>query len=106
MTIGAFTNPAIPLGARLNAMFSSDIGHWDAADVTAVLADVWEPLEHGWLSAAQVRDLVFANAARFYLESNPAFFRGTVLESEVLGMSEATTPGAGCTTGATSRAQR
>jgi hypothetical protein len=83
MTIGAFTNPAIPLGARLKVMFSSDIGHWDVPDVTAVLEEVWEPFEHGWLDAVDVRDLAFANAARFYLESNPAFFEGTVLEHEV-----------------------
>jgi predicted TIM-barrel fold metal-dependent hydrolase len=83
MTIGAFTNPAIPLEARLNVMFSSDIGHWDVPDVTAVLEEVWEPFERGWLSAADVRELVFTNAARFFLESNPAFFKGTVLEAEV-----------------------
>src|SRR5262249_57267431 len=82
MTIGAFTNPAIPLGARLNAMFSSDIAHWDVPDVTAVLEEVWEPLQRGWLSAREVRDLVFTNAARFFLDSNPAFFKGTVLEAE------------------------
>jgi predicted TIM-barrel fold metal-dependent hydrolase len=100
MTIGAFTNPAIPLGARLNTMFSSDIGHWDVPDVTAVLEGVWEPFEHGWLTAADVRDLAFANAARFYLESNPAFFQGTVLESEVATLCAANPPVA------TSRAQR
>jgi predicted TIM-barrel fold metal-dependent hydrolase len=79
MTIGAFRNPAVPLEARLNAMFSSDIGHWDVPDVTAVLEEVWEPLERGWLTAEDARALVFTNAARFYLESNPGFFRGTVL---------------------------
>jgi predicted TIM-barrel fold metal-dependent hydrolase len=86
MTIGAFTNPAIPLGGRLNVMFSSDIGHWDVPDVTAVLEEVWEPLEHGWLTGEDVRELVFTNAARFYLESNPDFFSGTVLEREVDGV--------------------
>jgi predicted TIM-barrel fold metal-dependent hydrolase len=86
MTIGAFTNPAIPLGARLHAIFSSDIGHWDVPDVTAVLEEVWEPYEHGWLSSEDVRDLVFANAARFYLESNRDFFKGTVVEAEVAAL--------------------
>jgi len=83
MTIGSFTNPAVPLGARLNTMFSSDIGHWDVPDVTAVLEEVWESLQHRWLTDTQVRDLVFANAVRFYVESNPDFFKGTAIESEV-----------------------
>jgi len=100
MTIGAFTNPAVPLGARLNTMFSSDIGHWDVPDVTAVLEELWEPLEHGWLSTDDVCDLAFANAARFYLESNPHFFEGTVLESEVMVLAPGQVPNA------TSRAQR
>jgi hypothetical protein len=35
------------------------------------------------LTGAEVHDLVFANAVRFYVESNPDFFEGTVIESEV-----------------------
>ena len=37
MTATAFNTKANPFGARLNAMFGSDISHWDVPDMTEVL---------------------------------------------------------------------
>ena len=64
-------------------MFSSDIGHWDVPDMTEVLEEAYENVDHGWLDAAQFRDFVFGNVTRFYTDTDPDFFRGTVVERPV-----------------------
>jgi hypothetical protein len=69
-----------PVGARLSAFYGSDIGHWDAPDITAVLAEAHEQVDRGFLSPAQFRDFTFANAVRFYAGTDPAFFDGTAVE--------------------------
>ena len=83
MTPTAFDRDRIPFGAQINAMFSSDIGHWDVRDMTEVLEEAHENVDHGWLDAEQFRDFVFANVARFYTDTNPQFFRGTAVERAV-----------------------
>jgi hypothetical protein len=83
MTATAFDRDRIPLGASLSAMFSSDIGHWDVPDMTEVLEEAWENVERGWLDRDQFRDFTFGNVLRFYTDSNPNFFRGTVVEDAV-----------------------
>jgi hypothetical protein len=83
MNSWAFAGKVNPLGARLKALFSSDIGHWDVP----VLADVgWEAHEgvrEGVISEADFRDFTFANPARFWGANNPDFFAGTRVESAV-----------------------
>jgi len=79
----AFDSERIPYGARINAMFSSDIGHWDVPEMTEVLEEAHESVERGWLDAARFRDFVFANVARFYTDSNAGFFHGTRVERAV-----------------------
>ena len=83
MTASAFDRDRIPHGESLSAMFSSDIGHWDVPDMTEVLAEAWENVEKGWLDREQFRDFVFGNVSRFYTDTNPDFFRGTVVEAAV-----------------------
>jgi predicted TIM-barrel fold metal-dependent hydrolase len=83
MTASAFDRERIPHGETLSAMFSSDIGHWDVPDMTEVLAEAWENVEKGWLDREQFRDFVFGNVSRFYTDTNPDFFRGTVVEAAV-----------------------
>jgi predicted TIM-barrel fold metal-dependent hydrolase len=83
MNSWAFAQKVNPLGARLRALFSSDVGHWDVP----VLADVgWEAHEgvrEGVLSEADFRDFTFANPARFWGTGNPDFFAGTRVEQAV-----------------------
>ena len=43
----AFDTRKLPFGARLNAIFSSDIGHWDVPDMTEVTEEAHEMVEHG-----------------------------------------------------------
>ena len=37
----AFNRRLSPVGAKLKAMFGSDIGHWDVMDATTVLSEAW-----------------------------------------------------------------
>jgi predicted TIM-barrel fold metal-dependent hydrolase len=76
----AFNHKTNPMGARLNAIFSSDIGHFDVPDMTDVVPEAYELVEHGLLDDADFRDFMFANAVRFWGEVNPDFFKGTVVE--------------------------
>ncbi len=76
----AFDRKRMPLGAEIKAVFSSDIGHWDVPDMRAVLPEAYEHIEHGWLDAGAFRRFMCDNAHRLYSETNPDFFRGTVLD--------------------------
>ena len=76
----AFNRKANPMGARLNALFSSDIGHFDVPDMADVVPEAHELVEHGLLSDDDFRDFMFGNAVRFWGEVNPDFFKGTVVE--------------------------
>jgi hypothetical protein len=83
---------ANPVGARRNAIFSSDIGHFDVPDMTEVVPEAHERVEHGLLTDDDVRDCMFANAVRFGREVDPDFFKGTVVEkaaAEVLASAPA-----------------
>jgi predicted TIM-barrel fold metal-dependent hydrolase len=72
-----------PLGAKLRAMFSSDLGHWDVEDMTEILPEAYELVEGELVSEADFRDFVFGNPVRFYTRLNPDFFRGTRIEVDV-----------------------
>jgi predicted TIM-barrel fold metal-dependent hydrolase len=78
----AFKPAANPFNSRLNAIFSSDIGHFDVPDMTAVVLEAYELVEHGLLTDDDFRDFMFTNAVRFWGEVNPDFFKGTVVEKE------------------------
>jgi hypothetical protein len=78
----AFNRKALPMSARLNAFFSSDIGHFDVPDMTEVVPEAYELVEHGLLDEDDFRDFTFTNAVRFWGEVNPDFFKGTAVERE------------------------
>ncbi|HEU4429123.1 MAG TPA: hypothetical protein VFT98_10235, partial [Myxococcota bacterium] len=71
-----------PFGAKLNAMFSSDLGHWDVPDMTEILGEAFELVHHGFIDERAFRDFVFANPVRFYTRLNPDFFAGTRVEAD------------------------
>jgi len=92
----AFNRRANPMGARLNALFSSDIGHFDVPDMTDVVPEAYELVEHELLTADDFRDFMFTNAVRFWGEVNPDFFKGTAVEktaAEVLAKPVGATAG-------------
>lgn len=76
----AFDTRRNPNGIRLNAVFSSDVGHWDVPDNRGVLAEAWELVEDGLITEADFRDFTFSNPVGLYSATNPDFFRGTVVE--------------------------
>jgi predicted TIM-barrel fold metal-dependent hydrolase len=78
----AFNRKANPMRARLNAFFSSDIGHFDVPDMTGVVPEAYELVEHGLLDDGEFREFMFANAVRFWGRVNPDFFKGTVVERQ------------------------
>src|SRR5258706_22261 len=78
----AFNAKANPLGARLNAIFSSDIGHFDVPDMLGVLPEAYEMVEDELVTAADFRDFTFANVVRLFGTGNPRFFAGTRVARE------------------------
>jgi len=83
MNYTAFNTKANKFGAKLKAMFSSDLGHWDVVDFGDVLAEAHEQAEKGLMTEDDFRDFVFANPARFTTRMNPDYFKGTVVEDAV-----------------------
>ncbi len=79
----AFQSKLWPLNARLKAMFSSDIGHWDVPDMREVLSETYEIVEHGHITEEDFRDFAFSNPVDLFAGMNPDFFKGTVVENEV-----------------------
>jgi predicted TIM-barrel fold metal-dependent hydrolase len=66
-----------PFGARINAIFSSDIGHFDVPDMLMPVREAYELVEDGLLSEDDFRDFTFANAVRLWGTQNKYFFEGT-----------------------------
>ncbi len=83
MNAWAFSTKVNPFGARLKAIFSSDIGHWDVPDMTKVVEEAHELVDKGVLSAEDFRDFVFTNPVTLWTALNPDFFKGTVVEGAV-----------------------
>ena len=83
MSALAFDTRMNPLGARLNAIYSSDIGHFDIPDMRDAAEEAYEMVEDGLIDADDFRDLVFTNPMRAKTDVNPDFFRGTRVEDAV-----------------------
>ena len=69
-----------PFSARLGAVFGSDIGHFDVQDMTEVLHEAYELVEHGLIDETDFRDFVFTNPVKLWAANNPNFFKGTAVE--------------------------
>ena len=83
VTASAFDTLRNPLSARINAIYGSDIGHFDVPDMSDVTAEAYEPVEHGAMTEEDFRDFVFSNPVKLWTALNPHFFKGTVVESAV-----------------------
>jgi predicted TIM-barrel fold metal-dependent hydrolase len=79
----------MPLGARINAIYSSDIGHFDVMDMRDPLPEAWELVEHGHITEDDFRDFTFANAVRLWGTQNPSFFEGTSVAKEAASLLKA-----------------
>jgi len=79
----AFNERANPLGAKVNAIYSSDVGHWDVPDLTDALAEAHALVEEGVITEANFKDYVFNNPYKLYTEANPDFFKGTQVQARL-----------------------
>ncbi len=86
VTAAAFDVKRNPFGARLNAVFGSDIGHFDVPDMSEVAQEAYEMVEHGMITEEDFRDFMFANPARLWTALNPGFFKGTPVEAAAAGL--------------------
>jgi predicted TIM-barrel fold metal-dependent hydrolase len=68
-----------PFGSKLNAIYSSDIGHFDVIDMRDPLPEAYELVEEGLISSDNFRDFTFANAVHLWGTQNPRFFEGTAV---------------------------
>ena len=82
MNAWAFNSKVNPFGARLKAVFSSDIGHWDVPDMREVVEEAYELVEHELIDENDFRDFMFTNSVNLYGKVNPTFFDGTAVEAE------------------------
>src|SRR5213594_406902 len=69
-------------GAKLNALYGSDIGHFDVIDMRDPLPEAYELVEDGVISDDNFRDFTFANAVHLWGTQNPRFFEGTAVAKE------------------------
>jgi hypothetical protein len=67
---------AMPLGARINEIYSSDIGHFDVVDMRDPLPEAFELVEDGLITESDFHDFVFGNAVRLWGQAEPALLRG------------------------------
>ena len=81
MNATAFDSRLLPGGRKLNAMFSSDFGHWDVPDMRQVLAEAWELVEEELINEVDFRAFVFDNPVSLFAGMNREFFAGTAVES-------------------------
>ncbi len=68
-----------PFGSKLNAIYSSDIGHFDVIDMRDPLPEAYELVEDGFITPDNFRDFTFANAVHLWGTQNPRFFEGTAV---------------------------
>jgi predicted TIM-barrel fold metal-dependent hydrolase len=68
-----------PFGAKLHALYSSDIGHFDVIDMRDPLPEAYELVEDGVITDDNFRDFTFANALHLWGTQNPRFFEGTAV---------------------------
>jgi len=80
MTALAFDTRKNAFAARLNVLYSSDLGHFDLPDMRDAATEAWELVDHGLITEADFRDFVFTNPVRAKTRVNPNFFKGTVVE--------------------------
>jgi predicted TIM-barrel fold metal-dependent hydrolase len=83
LTATAFNTKLNPYGARLQAMFGSDLSHWDVPDMTEVLEEAWEMVDHEWITDEDFRHFMFTHPVNFFTRTNPRFFAGTSVEAAV-----------------------
>src|SRR5215471_10165278 len=71
-----------PFDSKLNAIFSSDIGHFDVIDYNDPVPEAYELVEKELITTDDFRAFVFSNAVTLWGTQNPSFFEGTRVAKE------------------------
>ena len=79
----AFNTSVNPYGAKVRALFGSDIGHWDVVDVGTILEEAYEMVEKGLIAEDDFKEFVFWNPVELHTQMNPDFFKGSRVEQDV-----------------------
>ena len=79
----AFNTRVNPFGAKVRAMFGSDVGHWDVVDVGKVVEEAYELVEHELITKQDFKEFAFSNPVELHAGMNPDFFKGTRVEASV-----------------------
>ncbi|MGE0387416.1 MAG: amidohydrolase family protein [Gammaproteobacteria bacterium] len=79
----AFNRKLLPHGIQLNAMFASDVGHFDVPDMREVVPEAWEMVDHGLADEAAFKAFTCDNIAAMLRGVNPEYFKGTVIEGRL-----------------------
>ena len=74
LTMMAFRPMGTRFNSRLQAFYGSDIGHWDVPDMAKILEEVYELVDKGLMTPAELRDFVFTIPIQFWTSTNPEFF--------------------------------
>lgn len=80
VTAWAFDDRVNPFGAKIRAIMSTDLGHWDVPEMRGAVAEAYEAVEREAISPDDFRDFAFTNQVTLYASTNPDFFRGTMVE--------------------------
>jgi len=81
--VGALNPKGNPFGQKINELYSSDSGHWDVPELTEPLAETWDLVQEGAITAEDFKALVFTNPYQFYTANNPDFFKDTRVEHKL-----------------------
>jgi predicted TIM-barrel fold metal-dependent hydrolase len=73
----AFDRRVNPGGLKLNALFGSDIAHWDVPDLRCAVPESHELVEAGLITPTDYRAFVFEHIVDLWGGTNPEFFAGT-----------------------------
>ena len=82
LTSWAFDSKRNPLGARLNAVYGSDLGHYDLTDMRDAAVEAYAGVDDGLMSEEDFRDFVLTNPVKLHAGMNPDFFKGTVVQDQ------------------------
>ena len=83
LTSLAFDTKKNPMGTKLSALYSSDIGHFDLPDMRDAAKEAYELVDDGLINDDDFRDFVFTNPVHAKADVNPDFFKGTRVEGDV-----------------------
>ena len=81
MNAWALNDKVNPFESTRQAMFGSDISHWDVPDMNESVHEAWEQVERGTLTEGDFREFTFTNVVRLHAGTNPDFFTGTSVEA-------------------------